>query len=378
MRIAFYAPLKPPDHPVASGDRAMGRALIEALELAGHDVQVAARFRSLDAGDAARQARIRDIGLRLADRLARRFEKSTRPPHLWFTYHLYHKAPDWLGPRVADCLGIPYVVAEASYAPKQAGGRWDLGHHGVADAIRRADRIFQLNPADAECVLPLLKEPERLVRFAPFLRTAPFREPNRAASRAIIATEHGLAEGEPWLLTVAMMRNDQKLLSYRCLAAALDGLTDLPWRLIIAGAGPAEADVRAAFAPLADRVTWIGVLGGDALRRLYRAADLYVWPAVKEAFGMTLLEAQAAGLPVVAGRSGGVPAIVAEEETGLLAPEGDAASFAAAARLMLSEPQRRARMGEAAMRRTASAHDIAGAARLLDRELRALVGASAS
>ena len=43
-------------------------------------------------------------------------------PELWFTYHLYHKAPDWLGPRIAGALGIPYVVAEASFAPKQAGG----------------------------------------------------------------------------------------------------------------------------------------------------------------------------------------------------------------------------------------------------------------
>lgn len=378
MRIAFYAPLKPPDHPVASGDRAVARALIEALELAGHEVEVAARFRSLDAGDRARQTRLRDIGLRLADRLARRVERSRHRPQLWFTYHLYHKAPDWLGPRVAARLDIPYVVAEASFAPKQAGGRWDLGHRAVADAIRQADRIFQLNPADAECVLPLLKRPERLVRLAPFLRTAPFREPERAASRAAIIEQYGLAEGEPLLLAVAMMRSDQKLLSYRCLAEALISLTGLPWRLIIAGAGPAEADVRAAFAPLANRVTWIGVLGSDALRRLYSAADLYIWPAVKEAFGMTLLEAQAAGLPVVAGRSGGVAAIVAEGETGLLTAEGDAAAFAAAVRLLLSEPRRRARMAEAAMRRTASEHDIDSAARLLDRELRALVGASAS
>ena len=51
MRIAFYAPLKPPDHPVTSGDRAMARALIAALKLAGHEVTIASRFRSRDAGD---------------------------------------------------------------------------------------------------------------------------------------------------------------------------------------------------------------------------------------------------------------------------------------------------------------------------------------
>ncbi len=46
MRVTFYAPLKPPDHEVPSGDRRMARLLIQALELAGHEVEVAARLRS--------------------------------------------------------------------------------------------------------------------------------------------------------------------------------------------------------------------------------------------------------------------------------------------------------------------------------------------
>ena len=45
---------------------------------------------------------------------------------------------------------------------------------------------------------------------------------------------------------------------------------------------------------------------------MYAAADLYVWPAVREAYGIALLEAQAAGLPVVAGREGGVAEVVAD------------------------------------------------------------------
>ena len=53
-------------------------------------------------------------------------------------------------------------------------------------------------------------------------------------------------------------------------------------------------------------------------RRHLREADLFVWPAINEAFGMALLEAQASALPVVAGASGGVGGIVASGETGLL------------------------------------------------------------
>lgn len=371
MRIAFYAPLKPPDHPIASGDRAMARALMAALRTAGHDVSLASRFRSYDSGHVLRQARLRDLGQALAERLIRRFTPATRP-ELWFTYHLYHKAPDWIGPAVTARLGIPYVLAEASYAPKQAGGPWDIGHTAAASAIRRAGRIFQPNPADAECVLPLLDDSERMVLLRPFLETKPFRMPSRDESRAAIAEALRLDATEPWLVTVAMMRDDQKLLSYRVLAEALSKLTDAPWRLVIAGEGPAEPKVRATFARLSPRIRWVGVLEPDVLKRLYRSADLYVWPAVKEAWGMAFLEAQAAGLPVVAGKSGGVPAVVANRESGLLVEEGNADAFGRAVRILLSQPDLRAAMGRAAMQRAERQHDIRFAADLINRHIRQL------
>ena len=135
MRIAFYAPLKPPDHPVPSGDRRMARLLVAAMEAAGHEVELANRLRSRDAeGDEDRQSRLAKIGRARAERLLRRFvarPKSARPD-LWFTYHVYYKAPDWIGPRVADGLAIPYVVAEASVANKRAGGPWNAGHEASA------------------------------------------------------------------------------------------------------------------------------------------------------------------------------------------------------------------------------------------------------
>jgi glycosyltransferase involved in cell wall biosynthesis len=373
MRIAFYAPLKPPDHPVASGDRAMARALIAALERSTHEVTLAAHFRSYDSGDARRQVRLREEGRKIAHRYLRKIARGGEPPEVWFTYHLYHKAPDWLGPVVAERLGIPYVVAEASYAPKQAGGQWDLGHRAVADAIRQAALVLQPNPADAECVLPLLDAPQKMLTLRPFIDTAPFRAPDRGASRAAIGSKFGLDEARPWLCVAAMMRDDQKLLSYRVLADALSRVADRPWQLVVAGAGPAEEIVRELFAPFGERVRWAGVLEPDAIKQLYRAADLYLWPAVKEAFGVALIEAQAAGLPVVAGRSGGVSSVISDGDTGLLVPEGDAASFASAVADLLDDPDRRFAMGRKAMDRAAHELDIAGAAALLDDRLRKLV-----
>jgi glycosyltransferase involved in cell wall biosynthesis len=372
MRVAFYAPMKPPDHPVPSGDRTMARGLIAALEHADHNVRLASRFRSFDNGDPARQQRLEEIGGRLAERLLLRLLRGARPD-VWFTYHLYHKAPDWLGPTISRRLGIPYVLAEASYAPKQAGGRWDIGHRAAGAAIGQAALIFQPNPVDAACVLPLLRSQDRMTPLPPFLDTFAFRAAERSVCRVEFAEKLNLDAAEPWLLTVAMMRNDQKLVSYRRLAAALARLMDLPWRLIVSGAGPAEAEVRASLHPLGDRVRFAGMPDPDSLQRLYRSADLYVWPAVKEAWGMTLLEAQSAGVPVVAGNGGGVPAVVADGETGLLAPEGDDTAFAEAARELLTHPGRRRAMGRAASARMEQRHDISVAARLLDAQLAAIV-----
>jgi glycosyltransferase involved in cell wall biosynthesis len=379
MRIAFYAPLKPPFHPVASGDRTMARLLIEALRRSGHEVAVAAALRSRDGtGDPVRQARLRDLGGRLAARFVRHSARvPAARPDLWFTYHLYYKAPDWLGPRVADALAIPYVVAEASVAGKRSGGAWRLGHDAVVAALGRADAVIGLNSADRAAVLPALAVPERYHAMRPFIATAPFAAAaaSRAAQREELAARHGIDPAVPWLVAVAMMRAGDKLASYRLLAAALMRSRDLPWRLLIVGDGPALGDVETAFALLADRIAWLGRIEGPALAGVLEAGDLMAWPAINEAYGMALLEAQAAGLPVLAGASGGVADIVADGVTGRLVPAGDAAAFASALAELLAFPARLRALGDAAAARAAAAHDIAGAARRLDGILRGVAGA---
>ena len=136
MRVAFYAPMKPPDHPLPSGDRRMARAFMALLRDLGHEVELASRFRSYDrSGDAGRQAAAGAARPRAGGALLRRYGAGRRD--LWFTYHLYHKAPDWLGPAVSRALAIPYVAAEASLAGKQAGGPWAAGYAAEPGGDRR-------------------------------------------------------------------------------------------------------------------------------------------------------------------------------------------------------------------------------------------------
>ncbi len=375
MRIAFHAPLKPPSHSTPSGDRRVARLLIEALRLAGHEVEIASRFRSLDRlGDTGRQQTLARRGAGLAERLIRRYraEPKQKRPDLWFTYHLYYKAPDWLGPRVSSTLGIPYVIAEASHAPKRADGPWALGHEAVADAVRRAAAVFTLNPADVDCLAPLLGKAAKQIALDPFLDPAPYlaAAKERETNRAALAQRLKLDPECPWLLCVAMMRAGDKAASYRSLAAAIGRLGGRAWQLVVVGDGEAREDISALLEEAAPgRIRFAGAVAEDSLPAIYAACDLFVWPAVNEAFGMAILEAQAAGLPVVAGASPGVAGIVADGITGRLVDAGTPDRFADAITKLLDDSKERARMGAAASAKAARQHGIEIAAATLDRAL---------
>lgn len=365
MRVAFYAPMKPPHNLVPSGDRRIARLVLEALRFGGNEPVLASTFRSRDLnGDVVRQARLAELGQKLALRLVRQWRGAR--PDVWLTYHLYYKAPDWIGPLAAEAWNIPYVVMEASYAPKRAGGPWDMSHRAIAEAVRRSAAVICLNPNDKACLEPLA--PGRLRDLPPFLDIAPFTA--APSVRHDLAVKHGIDPDQPWLLAVGMMRRGNKFASYKVLADALDELRDVPWRMLVVGDGEAIGDIRALFAPHERRITWLGQQDEGGLAGLYQSCDLMVWPAIREAFGMALLEAQACGLPVVAGKTDGVPVVVSDGETGVLPPPGDAAAFAGAVRTLLSDPARREAMGQAAKSRVIRHHSIHSAADTLNRILR--------
>ncbi len=343
--VAFYAPMKDPDHPAPSGDRTMARLLLKALVEAGFRPELASALRSWDRiGDAAFQDDVRCRGRAEADRLVARWTDA-RPgdrPRLWFTYHLYYKAPDWIGPRVADALGIPYVVAEASRAGKRARGAWAAAHAGAEAALDRADAIFVMTEADREALERHRRDGQRLLELPPFIDLGEWPDPSTAMP---------IGAGVVRLLTVAMMRHGDKLASYRMLAAALAGLPDDGWTLDVVGDGEARPEVETLFADLAPHVRFHGRVDDSAsLAGFYAAADLFVWPAVNEAYGMAFLEAQALGCPVLASAYGGVASVVRHGETGELTAPGDVLGLAKAlARLVGDAPRRRA-LGQAARR----------------------------
>ncbi len=127
----------------------------------------------------------------------------------------------------------------------------------------------------------------------------------------------------------------------------------LKWRLILVGDGPEWPAIagEAARLGLADRLELRGWVAKDALPAMYREGDIFVLPSRDEGMANALLEAMAAGLPVVGTQIAGTSEVVIPGETGLLvAPEDENALGAALAALMKDEP-RRAAFGRAGRQR---------------------------
>lgn len=348
LRIAFYAPMKAPDHPNPSGDRRIARLSLLALARAGFHAACVSRLRTLDmTGDPAAQAGIRAEAEAEAARLVE--ELAPAPPALWFTYHCYYKAPDLVGPAVAGALGIPYVISEASVSPRRHNGPW-AGFAALSDAaISRADRLFWTTARDRPALEAAGHAP-KMVHLPAFLDAGP--EPGPRPSG-----------GPLKLLTVAMMRPGDKLESYRRLAAALAHLPG-DWHLTVIGHGAARETVLALLAPFAQRLALIEDLDDPSLiRPHYEAADLLVWPGVNEGVGMAWLEAQAAGLPVVAEDGPAARAVIGGGE---LTPPGDPRAFAGA---IGEAAANRPALARAARAHVLARHSLGAAAEILKTRL---------
>jgi glycosyltransferase involved in cell wall biosynthesis len=130
--------------------------------------------------------------------------------------------------------------------------------------------------------------------------------------------------------------------------------------VVLAGGGDRLAELELGSAPWRERVHFPGPVLRDTLPDLYRAADLFVLPAVHDANGNVdglpnvILEAMASGLPVVASGISGIPLAVEPERTGLLVPEGDAAALSTAVLSLIAEPDRARAMGERGRRKAES------------------------
>jgi sugar transferase (PEP-CTERM/EpsH1 system associated) len=171
------------------------------------------------------------------------------------------------------------------------------------------------------------------------------REENATSSRLAIRHEMGVADEDFVILQVARLDYlKDHVTAVRTLAALRPHLPSA--RLVFVGEGPQRGAIEEAVRrhDLAGHVRFLGLRRDVA--RLLAAADLFLLTSISEGIPLTVIEAMAAGLPVVSTNVGGIPEVVEDGRTGLLAPAGDAAALASAVCRLAGDRQLRSRMGQ--------------------------------
>lgn len=136
----------------------------------------------------------------------------------------------------------------------------------------------------------------------------------------------------------------------RAIPAVRAAVPDATLRIVGDGPYRAKLERLAASLGLAPHVAFLGAVSHDAKVAALNEAQIAVAPSPKEGWGLTVVEANACGVPVVASRSPGLIESVRDGETGLLVPHGDSAALSAALIRLLTRRDERLRMAEAARR----------------------------
>jgi glycosyltransferase involved in cell wall biosynthesis len=258
-----------------------------------------------------------------------------------------HAGIGWEGlraPRIAHEGGVPAIV-RTEHLPYLIGKPEEhaayCGHLHLLDAIIAVSGSVAQTYRDAGV-------PDSLIHVVRNGHAPRLALRGRLETRAALELE----EEDRAIVTVARLA-EQK--GHRVLIEAAPEVIEAHprTRFLIVGGGPLAGELAARIQAngLQDHVRLLGERGD--VPELLAASDLFVLPSFFEGLPLSLLEAYAAGLPIVACRAPGTVEAVIDDETALMVPPGDAAELSAAITRVLSDPALAARLGEAGRRHAA-------------------------
>jgi phosphatidyl-myo-inositol dimannoside synthase len=263
-----------------------------------------------------------------------------------------------LGPH----LGVPYGVilhgAEVAVPGRLPGSRAALAH--VLRGARLVLSAGNYPATEARRAVPELAG--AVVEIPPGVDPATIT-PLRAAERRAVRSRLGLA-GAPLVVSVSRLV-PRKGMDVLIGAANRLGASYPDLALAIAGEGRERARLERLAAASPVSVSLLGHVSDEDRAALLAAGDVFAmacrnrWVGLEqEGFGMVFLEAAAAGVPQIAGDSGGAPEAVLDGVTGLVVEDpGAPGAVASALRTLLADPARRRRMGRAARSRVQESFD---------------------
>jgi len=318
---------------------------------------VDARVLSLDAGrDSERFHRALDslgvpwrrvaTGFDASPRLAGAVVKAVHAerPDLLHT-HMVHG--DVYGAIAAGVLRVPFVSS------RHNDDRYLLGPFRYVDRafMRRAKRLIAISDSVREFLIRAGLPAAKLQTIHYGLDELP------TAPSEVTPEQAGISAGSLLVLAIGRLiaQKDHETL----LRAFVRVREQQPSaRLVILGWGVLEEQTRALVEEL--ELGDVVLLPGRVEPRAWlERADVFAHTSRWEGFGIVLLEAMLAGLPVVATRVSAVPEIVADRETGLLVEVGDAGAVAAALTELLADPARRRSLGQAGVARARAEFSVA-------------------
>lgn len=329
LRVALVGPAPPP----AGGMAMQTQQLGELLRAAGVEVLPVATNRPYRPAWVARWAGLRAL-FRLVPYLGALWRATARCDlvHLMansgWSWHLFAAPAIWIG----WLRGVPVLV---NYRGGEAAG-----------FLQRSPRLVRASMQRATC----LAVPSGFLQkvFASH-GMASVVVPNIVDVQRF----HPAQSGRPAAPHLLVARNLERLYDNETAlrAFALVRLRHPHARLTIAGTGPEHAALQqlAVQLKLQDAVTFAGRLDRDVMAGLLRTSNVALNPSLADNMPNSVLEALASGVPVVSTAVGGVPFIVADGETALLVPPGDAAAMAQAALRLLDDPALASRLAAAGL-----------------------------
>jgi glycosyltransferase involved in cell wall biosynthesis len=351
VRIVVVTGIWPPD---VGGPASHAPALADALVEAGHTVEVVT---TADGPPDPRPfpvrwvARDRPAPLRhLA--VVREVRRAAREADRVYATTMVRRAA--LGAALARRPLVVKLVADEAFERERRAGRFDgtleefqAERGGLrvrflratrTAALRRARRILVPSAYLRAIALGWDLDPAR-VDVVPNPAPEVPAHPSRDEARAALGIE-GFALGTAGRLT-----------AQKALGDTLEALARVPKvELLVLGDGPERAALerRAAEFGVADRVRFLGAGTRDDVIALFRAVDAALLTSAWENLPHTLLEALAAGTPVIATAVGGIPEVVRDGENGLLVPPGNVAAVASAIERLARDDALRASLAAAA------------------------------
>jgi glycosyltransferase involved in cell wall biosynthesis len=244
--------------------------------------------------------------------------------------------------------GIPLVITRHVLEEPGANWRERVRARLTLAAFRHADAAIAVSSAAADTLAGLAQMPRGSVKvIRNGIEVARFDDPDLAARRARIRASLGF-RGEEFLLLVPAVLREGK--GHEVLLSALPIiLGQAPTlRVLFAGDGEREEALRGLARPYGDAVVFLGAR--DDIPELLAACDLVALPSRAEALPTVIMEAAAAGRPVVATRVGGTAELVEDGVTGLLVPPDDPAALARAVVDLWCDPAKARAFGAGAAR----------------------------